>query len=390
MSVYLHKVSETYHYDFQIRGRRFHGPTGCTSEREAKLVEKRRREEAREELKRAESEATQPMTWGRASSRYWEEVAVHLRGTGPDNALWSLDWLTREIGATTPIAQITNDTVARLVAKRRLEPGRTTKKPIAPATVNRSMTEPLRKVLNRAETVWEQKVARIAWKKHMLEEPQERVRELSEVEETRLFDVLREDYHPLMHFAIMSGLRLGEISTMRWADIDWGGRRIFVNGKGGKRAPIPLSPSFRDLLWPLQGDHEEFVFTYVARRTRDGKIRGQRYPITRAGLKSAFNRALPHADIADFRFHDTRHTTATRVLRKSGNLKVVQRLLRHSNIETTMRYAHVMDSDIMDAIELTLRGADVLIPQPAQSPEKSPETNVLEEIKALLAKASGA
>jgi len=54
--------------------------------------------------------------------------------------------------------------------------------------------------------------------------------------------------------------------------------------------------------------------------------------------------------VVNFRFHDTRHTTATRVLRKS-NLRVVQKLLGHSDVKTTTKYAHALDEDVLAALE---------------------------------------
>ena len=61
--------------------------------------------------------------------------------------------------------------------------------------------------------------------------------------------------------------------------------------------------------------------------------------------------ALTAAEIRDFRFHDLRHTFATRLLRQTGNLKLVSRLLGHTQIETTMRYAHVIDADLRAALD---------------------------------------
>lgn len=358
MSVYKPKGRKTYVYDFEIEGNRYHGNTGCTTEREALAHEKRERAKALKELEEFKRLGRMPMVFKLAVSRYWEEVGQHLRADGPDNCLWSLEWLQREIGPEKRIRDIDNALVARLVGKRRADKGRMSGKLVAPATVNRSVTEPLRKILNRAASMWGEQVQRIDWKKHLLKEPKERVRELRQDEEQRLFEKLREDYHPILRFAIMTGVRLGEVYQLRWKDIDWGARTIMIHGKGGKVAPIPLPPSVRELLWELQGHHEEFVFTYVAQRARDGRRRGQRYPITREGLKSAFRRVLPKANIEDYRFHDNRHTTATRLLRKKGNLKVVQRLLRHENIETTMRYAHVMHDDVLEAMEETIQATE--------------------------------
>jgi integrase len=101
----------------------------------------------------------------------------------------------------------------------------------------------------------------------------------------------------------------------------------------------------------LQGQHSEWVFTYICRRTKDGRIRGERYPVTYNGLKTEWRRHRKRLGIKDFRFHDKRHDFATKLLRKSGNLKIVQKSLNHADIKTTMRYAHVLDQDVAEAVE---------------------------------------
>jgi site-specific recombinase XerC len=53
----------------------------------------------------------------------------------------------------------------------------------------------------------------------------------------------------------------------------------------------------------------------------------------------------------DYRFHDNRHTAATSILRATGNLKAVQKLLRHSDVSTTAKYAHALIDDVRDAME---------------------------------------
>lgn len=53
-------------------------------------------------------------------------------------------------------------------------------------------------------------------------------------------------------------------------------------------------------------------------------------------IKKAFNSAKERAGIENFRFHDLRHTVATRLVEKGIDLAVVQDLLAHSNIQTTM------------------------------------------------------
>jgi site-specific recombinase XerD len=55
--------------------------------------------------------------------------------------------------------------------------------------------------------------------------------------------------------------------------------------------------------------------------------------------------------VQDFRFHDIRHDVGTKALRKSGNMKLVQRVLNHANIGTTAKYAHVLDDQVGDVLE---------------------------------------
>ena len=283
------------------------------------------------------------MTWAVAASRYWDEVGKHTRSA--DRTLVALEWLTRHIGEATPLAAVTSDKIARLVAKRRADG-------IEPATVNRSMTEPLRRVLTRARLVWGVALPPIEWRRHLLAEPQERIRELRTDEEATFFAALRPDYHPVARFALLTGSRLSECVGLTWADVDWAGRLIWINGKGGRRASIPMPPSVRELLWPLQGHHPTAVFTYLA--TGGGAVirrNPERKPITYDGLGQQMYRTIQRAGIADFSFHDLRHTAATRVLRATGNLNVVKRMLRHTNIRMTVKYAHSQHDDVLAGME---------------------------------------
>jgi integrase len=296
--------------------------------------------------------------------------------------------LKRHIGPSRRIVDIDDAVVAGIVAIRRGEPvrsgqNRTVKgkpakalKPprlVSPATVNRSVTEPLRKILNRAKRTWKEPVGDIAWGDHLLREPRERIREMRTEEEARIFSVLRPDYQPVIRFALLTGLRLGEIPRLRWQDVDWGGRQVTVHGKGGKIATVPLAPDVRELLWSLRSHHQEAVFTYVAAKAGKGRKRGERYPITRSGLQTTFRRVMPNADVLNYSFHDNRHTAATRVLRATGNLKIVQRLLRHDQITTTAKYAHALDEDVMAAMQLAAeRATAAQAEHAARNPTENP------------------
>jgi len=356
LSVYKPKGSPFYHYDFKYKGHRFTGSTGLKSKRAAEIkVRDEIRPAKREEVDNAERAAHGApgfMTWGEARDKYWIEVGQHHTGEGADNTRRALDWLTVHIGRDSLIRDIGAGTVAEIVARRRGDG-------VANATVNRSATEPLRKVLNRARDVWGQHVQKIDWSEHLLPEPEERVRELTADEEQKLIENIRPDYLPLFLFSLISGVRMGGCLALRWSDIDWGGREVRIIGKGGKNYKIPLSAAMREILWPLQGRHPDVVFTYVVQRTRGKRVRGTFLPITKSGLKTEWRRAREAAGLPStgedwergYRWHDNRHTRATRLLRLTGNLKMVQRLLGHRKIETTVKYAHVTMDDLRSALD---------------------------------------
>jgi integrase len=152
-------------------------------------------------------------------------------------------------------------------------------------------------------------------------------------------------------------MRLKECVTLRWSEVNFGTKQIVRIGKGGHRIVFPITDTVRELLFPLQGNHPEFVFTYVAvygnRRLKI--VRGVRYPITYNGTKSAWQRIRTNAGVTDFRFHDFRHDFGSKLLRDSKNLKLVQKAMNHVDIKSTMRYAHVKDEDVAAAVESVAR-----------------------------------
>ena len=164
---------------------------------------------------------------------------------------------------------------------------------------------------------------------------------------------MRDDYGPFFAFVRASGLRQRECITLRWSEVNFGTRQIVRTGKGGRLRTFPITNSIRAILFPLQGQHPERVFTYVARfgNKRMKIVRGERYPLTINGAKAAWQRMRAKAGVKDFRFHDFRHDLATKLLRDTGNLKLVQRALNHRDIKSTLRYAHVLDGDIAAAVE---------------------------------------
>jgi len=357
VSIYKRKGAKTFTFDFWVRGARFYGDTRCTERREAQQDEKQRKLDAAAKATVA-AELDAPRTWGQASSRWFDEIGQHHKAL--DLTLLSLEWLSKEIGADRPLVEIDDNLVSRLVAKRRAQKrqvgrrkDRAKQRPVSAATVNRTVTEPLRKVVLRAQKTWKVPVGDVDWSQHMLAEPQERVREASEGEESAVMGKLERGYDEAMQFAFDSGCRRMEVIALKKTDVDFFSRQFTVTGKGGKLRVIPMGDKLFAQLWRLKDTPTEYVFTYIAQRTvkRGNRLieRGKHQPLTDAGLRSAQRRAIAASGVPNFRPHDTRHTNATRTLRAS-NLRVVQSLLGHRDVATTAKYAHAMVEDVRAAL----------------------------------------
>nr|WP_244670305.1 tyrosine-type recombinase/integrase [Rhodoplanes elegans] len=222
---------------------------------------------------------------------------------------------------------------------------------IAPATVNRSTTQVLQRIFTRGRKVWRIPLPKEPhWRQHMLREPEERIRELRQDEDQALTAVMDPDYEVLRAFSIASGLRMRE-SLLRWSQVDFAAGVVITVGKGGKTIRMPMTTTMRRMLMSRKDHHAEFVFTYRVKRTRADRCRGERRPITIQGLKAHWRRCRKKAGVADYRWHDNRHTFATSLLRATGNLKLVHNALHHARIETTTKYAHVLDDELRAGME---------------------------------------
>src|SRR5262249_56327455 len=93
------------------------------------------------------------------------------------------------------------------------------------------------------------------------------------------------------------------------------------------------------------------VLTCMWGEGEKGGVNGQRYPLTYNGLESYWRRLRNRAGVTDFRFHDYRRDFATKLLRQERDIRLVQKALGHASIQTTMRYAHVLDDDVAAALE---------------------------------------
>ena len=373
MSVYRHKNSPFWQFDFQVDGYRFSGSTDVArdqSKRHAQAFEAVEKDRARELLAGIKAQRRAPKTLKYCCDRWWSEHGQYLND--PDLEA-RLQWIVGQLGPETPLHAITDDMVSEMVEARRRDVrlsgrdlnGKQLYRPITARTVNKTTVSLLSRVMHRARDNWNIVILREPkWGKHKLKETRRPIRELSRAEDSALDAVEDADFAALRRFAVITGLRRRNL-LLTWPQVDFAAAVVRVIAKGGIPRTVPLTREAYAILWARRGQHPTAVFTFVAQRsrpcpkTRDPKtgepfqfVRGQRYPITYYGMGSN-KRKWAKAGV-DARIHDLRHTTGSRLVRKTGNLKAAQLLLGHSDIAITARfYANVTVDDVRAAMEAT-------------------------------------
>lgn len=165
-----------------------------------------------------------------------------------------------------------------------------------------------------------------------------RTRILADAEEQALLTELDGQMRDIVIFALNTGMRRGEIYNLKWDDVDFSRRVITIQeSKSGKKRIVPMNDRVMNLLRELP--REDLVFPS---------------PVTggvRVGVKRAFASAMKRAGIANFRFHDLRHTAATRMADRGAGIHTLQKILGHADIKTTSRYTHAADVALQAAVD---------------------------------------
>ena len=182
----------------------------------------------------------------------------------------------------------------------------------------------------------------------------------------------------LLTLAIATGMRLGEILALRWEDINIEERMLrvrhtvdYVPGHGKVESEPKTEHSRRSIMLPqfvidALKQHRAYQLESRLKAGATWREQGLVFPNRRGGyfsrmrLYALFKQLLKEAGLPDMRFHDLRHSAATILLSMSVPSKVVQEILGHSNIGTTMNiYGHVLPSmqrDAMDDMDDFFRG----------------------------------
>ena len=171
-----------------------------------------------------------------------------------------------------------------------------------------------------------------------------RIRWLKDDEEARIRAAIRAGDDGAAHeaefdLALHTGMRRGEQFSLQWKDCDLERGILTVNGKTGRRHIVANSTAIAALrtLQKLSGERK-FVCP-----DNDGTAKRD--------FRTWLKEAADAADVRDFRWHDARHTFASRLVMAGVDMRTVQELLGHKSIVMTMKYSHLALDHRQSAVE---------------------------------------
>jgi integrase len=163
----------------------------------------------------------------------------------------------------------------------------------------------------------------------------------------RLLQCIRENWlREVVLFAVLTGLRRGEILNLRWNDVDLARKLVQVQSSGtfrtkhGRRRTVPLNETALFVLNARHGKSaSEYVFTLNDKPLNAGWVTHRfKKHVRRAGLNERL------------RFHSLRHTFATWLVQRGTDIYRVKELLGHADVKTTQVYSHLAASELHNAV----------------------------------------
>ncbi len=162
----------------------------------------------------------------------------------------------------------------------------------------------------------------------------------------------------LFHLLADSGLRVSEACSLHKGDVDWNEATLFVLGKGSKEAIVRISERVvirlktylqkRESLDVVQKTHAENLPLFAR---HDKRIKDHILPMSaravQQNIEAWVKKIFGDKFLYEITPHTFRHYFVTVVLRTTGgDVEIAKKLARHSDISTTMRYAHLSDDEL--------------------------------------------
>jgi hypothetical protein len=343
-----------WHFDFVVNRERYRGSTKIVASTEKPPANVRHWVKAQRERAVLGELSTAAITLKDAADRWFIARAAGKKSAR--TTAFRLEVMLRHLGSETLIPAIDEAAIETAIQARRLDPIRQGSKanPRFPAnsTVNGEMIATLRPILKYAKRFLKQTVHDIEWSELKLSQPKERVREFSQAELASWEAALPAWHWPIKDFMARYGTRLKE-TFFHPSQFD--GERVTIKAADRKNARthvIPILPEHRADIASRAARASAASLETIWFREVEGED-GERTlrAIHWRAFQSASKAAQKLAGLRDAKpAHDLRHHAATMALRRSKNLGAVKRLLGHDNIQSTMRYAHSDEADVLEAL----------------------------------------
>lgn len=270
-------------------------------------------------------DVTHEITLDAAAARWWLEVGQYQSQSQSREYVIAL--LLREMNKDIILSEITKNDIIRFVTLCRAKNRK-------PATINRYI-DALSAISTRARDYWDCRTLSFKIGLFKQQEPKENIKYFTTDELTRIIDHAPEYLKPVIRAGLYTGIRKGRLLTLTWDKVDFQNNQIIFIGKNGQLQSTPIIPQLKEIMENLPKDNS-LVFTNRGRPIMD--------------IKDSWRRALSDAKVTYRSFHTLRHTLATMLLRDSKDLRLVKETLGHSTIQTTMKYAHLVNGRIQEGL----------------------------------------
>ncbi len=325
MSLYKRKDSPYWWVKLSVAGQKpIQHSTGTTDKQAAKEYEAKRL-----------NELWQQTRLGIAPKYIWEQAVIRYLHEMQHNKSRDCDirhfrWLSTHLEGKY-LNDINRTLIERVTTARK-------KVGASNATVNRCMGL-VSRVLHKAAFEWDWLDKAVKVRK--LAEPKERLRFITYDEAARLISELPLHLAAMVKFSLATGLRKSNVTGLLWSQVNLVNRMAWVpadKAKGGKAIPVPLSTEAMDILRNERFKHATHVFSY----------RGNTVNQTNG---KAWRAALKRAGIADFRWHDLRHTWASWQAQNGMSLLFLKELGGWADFDMVQKYAHLSPSHLAEQVE---------------------------------------
>lgn len=331
MSVYLNKKNGKWYCKFQIKGERKHLLCdGATNKQDASAIEDAEKFKLRQQQAGLLPKARKNITINYLINIFLDYSRMNKKSYEQDN--YRLNLLLKNYLKPNKLIKDMKPIDIENLKKKMLADNKTK------VNVNRYL-ELLSKMFNMAiDNDWIDKNpvkrnAKFPVKNY-------KVRYLSEGEEKRLLEYSSEAIKPIIITALNTGLRKQNILDLKWDDINFEfGYIEILENKSNKHIKIPMTETLKMM---FNGMKRESEYIFLNPQTKEPY----------KDFRRLWNKAKADSGIENFRFHDLRHTVATRLAKNNIPITTIKEILAHSDISTTMRYSHAVSSDEIKAMNI--------------------------------------